>query len=210
MTQNSVQRPFLLLDAMVLLAATAAGLAIALRMENFEAIRIVTEAAAGGSLVAIGRAFTLWTILGVPLLVAWTITLLIMIVFPRPSRPNLDDVLRRPGATACGAAAAAIAISLINAVPFLSAFVSRSFRNGAPPFGQIVYTFDTQFLFTVGFDFGAPGLAVAAVWSMQTLSGRWLPESNWLDQTGRAVGWVWIILKIIQPWVLSTQWGFWS
>ena len=210
MTPDASRRPFLLLDAMFLLAATATWLAFSLRMENIEGLRYVTETASGGSLGAIGRAASLWTMTGVPLLAAWTIALLTLLALPRRYRPNLDDVLRRPGATACGAAAAAIAISLIHAIAFLSALVNRSSRVGSPPFGQLIHTFNPQFLFTVSFDFGAPGLAVAAAWSLQVLNGRWHSEPNWLDRAGRAVGWAWIILMVIYPWILSVEWGFWN
>jgi hypothetical protein len=41
------------------------------------------------------------------------------------------------------------------------------------------------------------GPAVAAVWFVLALSGRWRPERSWIDRLGRLVGASWIVISIL-------------
>ena len=41
------------------------------------------------------------------------------------------------------------------------------------------------------------GLAVAAVWLLQCLSGRWRKSSDWIDCLGRIVGVLWILIGLV-------------
>jgi hypothetical protein len=41
------------------------------------------------------------------------------------------------------------------------------------------------------------GLAVAAVWLVLALSGRWRPERSWIDRLGRVLGATWIVISIL-------------
>jgi hypothetical protein len=51
--------------------------------------------------------------------------------------------------------------------------------------------------------------AIAAAWATQALSGRWRPEPNWIDRSGRGLGAYWITLFLYR-YVMSFVWpGFW-
>ena len=41
------------------------------------------------------------------------------------------------------------------------------------------------------------GGAVAAVWTVLALSGRWRPERSWIDRLGRALAMLWIMLSVL-------------
>jgi hypothetical protein len=41
------------------------------------------------------------------------------------------------------------------------------------------------------------GSAVAAVWLMLAISGRWRPQRTWIDRLGRVLGWVWILITTL-------------
>lgn len=42
-----------------------------------------------------------------------------------------------------------------------------------------------------------PGALIAAVWIVQWINGRFRPETTWLDRSGRALGIFWIVLPLI-------------
>jgi hypothetical protein len=47
-------------------------------------------------------------------------------------------------------------------------------------------------------NFATPcGPAVAAVWLVLALSGRWRPERSWIDRLGRFLGVTWIVISIL-------------
>ena len=41
------------------------------------------------------------------------------------------------------------------------------------------------------------GYAVATVWLVLALSGRWRPEKSWIDRLGRVLGVIWILITIL-------------
>ena len=41
------------------------------------------------------------------------------------------------------------------------------------------------------------GIAVAAVWLVLALSGRWRPEKSWIDRLGRMLGVTWIAISFL-------------
>ena len=46
--------------------------------------------------------------------------------------------------------------------------------------------------------FASPcGTAVAAVWFLLAISGRWRPERSWIDRFGRGLGLLWIVIAIL-------------
>jgi uncharacterized membrane protein YcjF (UPF0283 family) len=44
------------------------------------------------------------------------------------------------------------------------------------------------------------GLAVASVWIVQYMSGRWRRSADWIDLMGRVVGVLWIVIGLV--WIL--------
>jgi hypothetical protein len=195
------------MDAMVLIAATAAGLGIArgIRDALWEATnQSVKVGPVGPALLLAAR----WTVLAYPFLVAWTIALLLLLFLPRRFWPSPGDLLNRPGTAACGAAAMAITIGTVNlAMLILVAFA----RLGTPLTSkELVGTFVYGIIHNMGVELGMPGLGVTVVWSMLALSGRWRSEPNWLDRTGRSLGFAWVVLMVFQPWLMSIFEGVWS
>ena len=41
------------------------------------------------------------------------------------------------------------------------------------------------------------GPAVAAVWTVLALAGRWRPEASWIDRLGRGLGTTWIVVSVL-------------
>lgn len=169
------RRTFTILDAMILTAATAAGLAL---------------------MKAIGREFlpprssgVLWS-LGVLIegiylswyfLLAWAPAL--MVLRGIPPRPRFRKLIREPGTVACIAVLAAIGIQATSFL-FLSATIGT---DAAANRGFIVRPmfmvdrYGTQVVFS----------AVGA-WSTLILIAGWRPARDWIDRLGRVVGFAWI------------------
>lgn len=202
----SPRRLFTLLDAMTLVAATAVGLGIARGMHDLlwmNTNMTVKDGSVGAVLLTVAR----WTALGLPLIVAWTIGLFLL-HWRRP-RPSLGDFLHRPGATACGAAVFALAIEAVNLTTLLVVVLARQSMSKSSYSGMAECLVDCL-IRGLGIEIGMPGLAVAVAWMMLALSGRWEPDPGWLDRTGRLVGVGWIVLMVVDPWLLLTFLGGWS
>lgn len=123
MSTSPPRRLFNLMDAMVLVAATAAGLGIArgIRDALWKLHASVNVGSVGPALILAAR----WTVLAYPFLVAWTIALLLLSL-PRRFRPSPGDLLNQPGTAACGAAAMAITIGTVNLAVLISVALARS------------------------------------------------------------------------------------
>ena len=99
MSTPAPRRPFNLLDAMALIAATAAGLGAARGMRGW--LWDSTDVAfVAGTFKAIVLEAVRWIGLGFPLLAAWTVALVLLLFLSPRSRPSLNDALGRPGTTA--------------------------------------------------------------------------------------------------------------
>ena len=207
MSTSLPRRLFNLMDAMVLVAATAAGLGIARGIQD--ALWRFTDASVNAG--PIGPALLLaarWTVLAYPCLVALTVALLLLLFRSQRFRPDLADLLNRPGATACGAAAMAIALGMVNLAVLILVVMARS---GTPwNSKEMIEAFVDAVRLNIGVELGMPGLAVTVAWSMLALSGRWRSEPNWLDRVGRSLGLVWVVLTVLNPWLTSLFAGVWS
>ncbi len=203
------RRPFSLLVAMFLIAATAVGLGAARGMHDV--LRDATDMDAsllaepvGPYLLEAAR----WSALGYPLLVAWTIALVLLLFLPRRFRPSIKSLLERPGATACGAAALAVAIETVNVITLAVALMANiGTVLPSAVMARFLVMAVTPYL---GVNLGMPGLAVTVAWTGLALSGRWQPEPNWLDRAGRLIGLAWVALMVFQPWLISIVRGEWS
>jgi hypothetical protein len=122
-------RKFNLLDVMILVAATAAGLAI-LRMFLAEG-RFFIGAPFQGR-------FTSYVLGGIeviyPFLAMWTFALVILGL--RQPRPRIRRLVRQPGMAACFAASFLVVVQLLGIVPFeiVSSVRSMMAQASAPPF----------------------------------------------------------------------------
>jgi hypothetical protein len=115
----------------------------------------------------------------------------------RQPRPRFARLVRQPGF------AASVALAGVLLVGTIEALVLIGFRDaklmgfaGGWPFQQ---------LWEIGAAFRG-GFAVGAVWILLLLTGRWRPESSWVDRTGRACGAVWVgglLVHYVEPWLLG-------
>jgi hypothetical protein len=199
------RRPFRLLDAMTLVAATAVGLGLARGMRDdlwSQTNMVVDDGSVGAVLLAAAR----WTVLGSPLIMAWTVALL-PLALPRP-RPGLRRLPDRPGTTACGAATLALAIGAVNTVALLVVVWIRQSLSRYGPDG-IIKVLVQCLIHGIGIGLGMPGLAVTVAWATSAASGHWQPGPDWLDRAGRCLGVVWIALMDLAPWISLTLLGTW-
>jgi hypothetical protein len=192
-----------LLDAMVLIAATAFGLTL-VRTYAVDALSMDFT-----PIPSVPRlALTVWAhILAVfPLPVLWSIALFGLGV--RRPRVPLRRLVRQPGFVAAGAVALVAAIrlmgfltliarTLVNRAPFLlffDAFTVKSlFRSPVP----VAAIFDTAYFAATAY---GTSTAVAAAWLLLAVSGRWRSEPDWLDRFGRALGAFWIAVIPFTCW----------
>jgi hypothetical protein len=155
------QRRFTLLDAMVLVVATAGG---------FAAVRTFT--AAIRRVQGPGRpGLADWVALSTWVVSFWMLALLALRL-GRP-RPPLRRLGRQPGVAACIAGWLALSFQLLYMLPTL-----RGSRYGLPGLYYIMMSADA---------ISASG-AVAAAWATLVLSGRWRAAADWIDRSGRALG----------------------
>jgi len=185
---NAAGRRFKLLDGMILVAATAAGLA-ALRtyspyLLSGSRSRFVPPPWALPALVVARGA--VWC---APMAAMWS--LFATAISLRPPRPRLRRLAARPGLLACWAASLGLVLGLGMTFNFA---VSLGVAGGPERF----LVFCLMIAYPVGF-------IVAGAWAAAAWGGRWRPESRWLDRLGRALGLYWIALIPLSTIVLIFQ-----
>jgi len=203
-------RRFRLSDAVVLIAATAAGLA-AVRPY---AARLVENAWAP-YLITHESQFLRWCIVGwscllvaAPFAISWAAAILFLRL--RRPRERWRRLIRQPGLVAC----LATLLVVVARVPGYTAtrlrimgntqlttyrplFVSgESMGMGMPWDASIVVFGYDQALNTMAMI----GVAVAASWLLLAASGRWRAEPSWIDRAGRALGVYWIATLPLTGW----------
>ena len=123
----------------------------------------------------------------IPLAAPWT--LLLILLQMRPPRPRWRRIWQRPGMAACLAAILGwcwSGLALILAVNAGS--VARS-NQSISPFRWVQKCLSDEVFMYVG-------LAVAATWVGLIFSGRWRRSADWIDQMGRVVGVLWIMIGL--------------
>jgi hypothetical protein len=171
------RRTFTLLDAIVLVAATAVGFAWVRSRWDFETFEGPKE-----WLGAVPEMLA-------PLLMTWTVAVVVLRLFP--PRPLLRRLALQPGAAACGSVALTFTMKSLRY--FVWAFAgSRGipwhlFRNGSELVSELC---DNAF---VG---GSYHYEVVAVWVLLFLSRRCRPEPSWIDRVGRVIGLIWLLLGV--------------
>jgi hypothetical protein len=212
-------RPFTLLDALILIAATAVGFGLTRGLSGMAMITsrdsvyfanerpefsghaddnssYYTDAHGrhlcrywSGLVMFCSQRTALWPC---PTLAAWTLAVMILaLVRPRPPRRRLFD---RPGAVAGVAFVAAFAaLTLIfpqSLIFYRSSGWSVHWRCW---WAMICFTLPRS-----------AALAVSVSWLTLALVGRWRPDRRWLDRLGRLLGGCWIVLgvlRVISSWI---------
>lgn len=171
----SCARRFTILDAMLLVAAAACGIAVERATDYDLNARLVRAGTLGGHIVAhLDYAQSKY----LPFAVTGTIALMVArLVPPRASFPRLS---RQPGAVACFVATLTISILAAWVVSVHFFKPARYHR----PFSLWLYSLYVSF-------------AVIGGWSSLALSGRWRAEPSWVDRVGRFMGIIWIGTLIV-------------
>jgi hypothetical protein len=192
-TPRPAGRRFTLLDAMILVAATACGLAVDGGLNA-----LIRSTNGLDSMDLLGALFGdrdypelagLLMLMTMPVAAAWTLALIpLRLLKPRPS---LRRLARQPGWMAACAFAVALAFSsavfggLVAVIDRTQSFV-------------MMVTVGLSPLLAVGF-----ASAIVATWLTLILGRHWRPERSWLDRSGRALGVFWIVLAIVGPVVIG-------
>ncbi|MBX6311366.1 MAG: hypothetical protein IRY99_00355 [Isosphaeraceae bacterium] len=158
---------------MVLVAATAAGLALTRPLMNLP-VRSLKQVA-----------------LAVPMLAFWTLAILVLRL--RRPRPALHRLARQPGALACGAASLVwlvrwgllLGIAAMRG-PAAPALVGWGNSGSAPWWSHALYR-----------GAAACAAAVAGAWLAAVWGGWRRTEPGWIDRLGQLLGLAWIAFFLI-------------
>jgi hypothetical protein len=179
-------RRFGLVDVMILVAATAAGLAWGrdALVATVRAERIPTGMVFSNQMhmrpVEFADRLQTFRSGTSRLLACWTLAVLVIRL--RPPRPRPARLMCQPGTVAV---ATATAYTVAVAAGFLLAFVIRAKYKPAwsDYTGQAI-------------DLHGSANAITAAWLILALSGRWHPERTWIDRSGCVIGLAWIALTV--------------
>ena len=183
------RRRFTIADGMILIAATACGLAWTGRV--WRGFKLATPTPTGSWLWFCDRG-ELALVMTLPCLLFLTIAVAILRV--RRPRPSWRRIARQPGMTALMAALLFLPVALPPIVLF--ADFSYQMRNPGKSFWVEDETWAdlpiALFVFLM-FAIPAPGIAVIVAWTMLAVQGRWRNEPSWIDRAGRVLGVTWIL-----------------
>ena len=181
--QGRPDRKFGLLDAMILVAATAAGatsirpfLLYGLGMPDL----FIEFFPALGSFVYTAYSDSVVKFLS-PWLASWTLACLAIRL--RAPRPRFRRLMRQPGTVACVAATFAMATAAALCAAVLATV-------GVPPLEDFYHKI-------LPYLCDSAAIAVVGAWSVANLAGRWKPEPGWIDRMGRVIGVLWILIFIL-------------
>jgi hypothetical protein len=179
---------FTLLDAMVLVAATAAGLT----MFRGNPMRVYLHLPETWAFTKVVERGFFWVAVIVPCTVTWMLALLILRL--RRPRPRLRRIARQPGSVACFAAVSVTVVGLAVQIPSTIAMEMQG--------GTLTAVNPSWALYLIFVDLPTCiSYAVAASWATLALGGRWRPEPGWIDRIGRTLGFFWLALILIYPWI---------
>jgi hypothetical protein len=177
-------RSFVILDAMILVGASAAGLALA-RTILQDALTMPH------SPMWVARPITYF-------LLAWTLAFIPLRL--RQPRPSLRRLMVQPGMAACCAVAIVTAMDAISWTIYgmqleprhVRDMLARYWRGASPDLGP----------------------AVALTWLGLVLSRRWRPEPGWLDRFGRVIGVLWLLTLLCDwrfgRWTFNITYRLWT
>jgi hypothetical protein len=213
---DATDRRFTIVDAMILVASTAVGLA--LMRDYFPDVLTgrwkVASKESGLGIVVSYIQHALFASL--PCGTVGTIAVLILRL--RRPRPRLRRLARQPGMVAGLATTVVLCKHMIDGLvrftlgfltdvpspvrlpnpPFMYNRSLTAMPLPLPSFGQEVIRHpilnDSPY---------SVGIAIGVAWVVLALSGRFRPERSWIDRLGRAIGVYWIGVTLLRAW-LST------
>jgi hypothetical protein len=122
---------------------------------------------------------------------------LLVLRFRRP-RPPISRCFRQPGAMACAAASMSLCLEVFN--QFLNLTIRFNTTRLSDDLATQYLVFAPRIPYAsilggIAFGMGeSPGLVVAGAYLALWAAGLWRSERSWLDHTGRALAWLWIIM----------------
>jgi hypothetical protein len=185
------ERRFSLLDAMILIAATAVGLAIARRWTQLADVTRLFLSPDEGPLPVLAS-LTRRIVLSWPVVAMWTLALVALRL--RRPRPRGRRLFAPAGVVACLVAAVVMGLEFAQVV-FIETEDWIQYphpRHTAARWGEFEYrAIHTTATTSIG-------MAVAAAWVALALARRWRSERSWIDGAGRVVGSLWILLLLLR------------
>ncbi|OJW18664.1 MAG: hypothetical protein BGO49_23340 [Planctomycetales bacterium 71-10] len=169
------ERRFTLLDAMVLIAATAAALTF-IRATGLSFLEPTFDHPRA-KYAALARHEAS---MAMPFLTSWTLAFFGLRLIP--PRPRLRRLGRQPGTAACIAAILAVAI---HSMWLLSVFIGV-----VDPVGKGWLRVPRFFFESFG---DVAPYAIIGAWSTYALSARRRPRTDWVDRFGNILGVAWIV-----------------
>ncbi len=135
-----------------------------------------------------------WILATVPLFVWWSLATLALGLVPRGGR----RIWRRPGIVP---GVAVLLFAVRNVIE--SAVLALRWRGPTPlEFWWLVRLAAPTPATLVSISHSA-GVAVASAWLALRIGGWWHPDSSWNDRAGRALGWYWIAVCLVDPFYFS-------
>jgi hypothetical protein len=186
----ATERRFTIADGLILVAATAAGLA--LMRSAFGPFTIDAVLRKVGDLnrppeQLMDGAAGLVIVFVMPCLAAWTLAVALLVL--RRPRPGLFRLTRRPGAMACFAAGVATPAALVAHLVVMRSRVAN--------LGSVVEA--------VVMSWTLAATALVSCWLTMVVSGRWRAEPTWLDRLGRALGFAWLAVYPLLLWIVIRE-----
>jgi hypothetical protein len=179
------ERRFTLLDAMILVAATAVGIALSKAWPGPETYE-VSLAIFGPKLLRSLGPVTHRIIASWPIVAIWTAALIALRL--RRPRPASRRLFAPPGIAACVVALVVMLLKWLECGGYVVLHNDwvRNVRDISPlSLSRVIL--DATASPVIGY-------GVAAVWASLALARRWRPEPGWIDRAGRVVGLLWIVL----------------
>jgi hypothetical protein len=174
---SATRRRITLLDLLILIAATGAGLA--LQRICIRGLEAQTLSRRPGALTI--SYITASVTYASALLAPWSLALIILSL--RGPRPTFHRLARGPGFIACAAATSGITL-------YLTVCLAQS------AMGKLTFNAASTWRITETFAIYA-SLMVAGSWLTLALGARWRMETNWVGWAGRALGIGWISLLLL-------------
>jgi hypothetical protein len=178
----TIARKFTLIDAMVLIAATAVALLSVRHHLRSDDLRLPMPGAwSTHPLAFILYCETVITI-STPFVIAFAVALVVLSL--RNPRPRIRRVFRHPGVTACIAICCVSIFTLLSCwvLPICCVYPVSGQRFSIASFSSaLIDVCSVQLPMMIGG-------AVGSVWIILWLGRAWRTEPSWMDRTGKAVG----------------------